>query len=120
MIDRRELLKVIRTYLGPYYFYKKVSENLEAYSQMGITNDEIKSTLDYWYGEKKNDPAKSGGGIRIVEYVRNEAKEYWQNKSKKEQAIKNMPEYSEPQIQQIVIQKTPIKKPTRVRLFELP
>lgn len=120
MIDRRELLKVIRTYLGPYYFYKKVSENLEAYSQMGITNDEIKSTLDYWYGEKKNDPAKSGGGIRIVEYVRDEAKEYWQNKAKKEQAIKNMPEYSEPQIQQIVIQKTPIKKPTRVRLFELP
>lgn len=120
MIDRRELLKVIRNYLGPYYFYKKVSENLEAYSQMGITNDEIKSTLDYWYGEKKNDPAKSGGGIRIVEYVRDEARQYWEQKEKKDRILASIPDYQSPQVETVVVQKTPIKKPTRVKLFELP
>lgn len=119
-MERRELLKIIRDYLGPYYYYNKVNSNLKDFKEQGITEEEIASILKYWYGELKKDPSQSGGGIRIVEYIREDAKKYWAEKAQKQKMINSIPEYKEPEIAQINIQKTPIKKPTRMRLFELP
>lgn len=120
-MERKDLLKIIRDYLGKYYFYRKVNENLQELQENGFSFDEIKSVLDYWYGVKKNDPAKSGGGIRILLYIRDEAKEYWEEQAKRERMLAAIPDhYEPPQVEKIVVQKMPIKRPTRVRLFELP
>lgn len=52
---------------------KQINENLAAGKKLGG----ILGTLTYWYDVKGHNPKDAHGGIGIVEYVYNEAQEYY-------------------------------------------
>lgn len=56
---------------------KKIAVQISRFIKKGMSYDDIYVTLKYWYEVRKAVPTKAKGGIGIVPYILDEAKEYW-------------------------------------------
>ena len=76
LLDRKELCE----YIADLFKYKKPSvkiyQQMAAYYDRGITYKDMLITLKYFYEVEKGDISKAQGGIGIIPYVLDRAKEY--------------------------------------------
>ncbi len=59
------------------FSYARITKQIDKLILEGKTLSGIYMTLKYWYEVQKNSTSKSNGGIGIVPYVYQDAKEYW-------------------------------------------
>lgn len=112
----------MRELCGNAYNKKRIDAKISAYKKMGFTPIGIKRSLDYWYDIKKNDPTAAYGSIGIVEYVYNEAIDYWMQKeeSKKQYNGTNFNKWKESLEPKVVhTNPTVTTRPKRLKLFHL-
>lgn len=67
-----------QAYLGDAYNPKIVAGQISKFLSQGMDIDTICRTLDYFYGVRHSDPSASRGGIGIVPYVVQEARDYYE------------------------------------------
>ena len=119
-MEHKDLLKVCRYYLGKRYYYPKVKEQIQEYTQyIGLSFDDIAKVLVYWYDVKKSDPAKSGGGIGIVPHIYKEALEYYEAQKQFQEVADSIQEYSQPEVERLVAPSPYMVKPKTLKMFEL-
>lgn len=119
-MEHKDLLKVCRYYLGKRYYYPKVKEQIQEYTQdIGLSFDDIAKVLVYWYDVKKSDPAKSGGGIGIVPHIYKEALEYYEVQKQFQEVADSIQEYSQPEVERLVAPSPYMVKPKTLKMFEL-
>ena len=120
-MERKDILAICRKYMPkPHYSYNKVISQLKDYTEnLGLSYDTIAATLEYWYGIKKSDPTRAGGGIGIVPYIYKEALQYWEDEKQAQLNAAKIQDYKEPD--EITVQARPpyIQKPKTLKLFEL-
>lgn len=76
--DRIELEKYICELFKEDYVNARIQKQIQQYMKdFNYTYSGILSTLKYWFEVKHNDISKSHGGIGIVPYVYNDAKNYY-------------------------------------------
>lgn len=68
-MDRRHLTLHIKEVLGKYYSQPKVKYGIDNYLKDGYTIEQICGAFDYFYNEQNGNPAKSKGGIAILQYI---------------------------------------------------
>ena len=91
--DRESLIDLIKKQLGEYYSPYKVEMQIDNFLNEGWTMDELGQAVWYTFCYKKNDPAKSNGGIAYINYVREEAKRYMEQlKTDQEKIEQSFPE----------------------------
>lgn len=111
----------MKNILGDKYTKTKIDRQIKSLVQSGRTVEGILQTLDYWFDVKEGDPEASNGGIGIVDFVYNEAMEYYERQEEIKHRYEGidandyMPK-SDFNYQQ---HSTPFKKPKRVKLFTL-
>ena len=119
-MTRQELLAQLRKYLGKHYYYPKAKDGVDnLHDVQGMSYDDIFLVVQYWYDVKKSDPAKSGGGVGIVSYIKDEALTYWKKEREYQEMIENITDYEPPQIETISVKRPPVTKPKTIKLFEL-
>ena len=119
-MEHKDLLKVCRYCLGKRYYYPKVKEQIQEYTQdIGLSFDDIAKVLVYWYDVKKSDPAKSGGGIGIVPHIYKEALEYYEAQKQFKEVADSIQEYTEPEVECLVAPSPYMVKPKTLKMFEL-
>ena len=53
-MERKDILTICRKYLGKNYYYRKVINQLQEFTQdIGLTYEQIAKILEYWYDIKK-------------------------------------------------------------------
>ena len=111
----------MRVLLGPNYSKTKISRQIKELLMEGKTEQGIYNTLCYWYDIKKSDPSKANGGIGIVSFVYGQAMDYYfkLEENTRRNAGVNLASYAQPEKVQYKIAPTPIRKPVKVKLFEL-
>lgn len=115
----QEIHEKMRQTLGNLYIKQKVTKQVKDYLDEGKTAQGILDTIKYWFDVRKEDATKSAGGIGIVGYIYNEAQKYWNEKEMRESRNKDIDLscFDEPVV--YTITPTPIRKPKRVKLFNL-
>lgn len=118
---KEKIHQKMRTVLGAAYTKTKIDNQLKNLIEGGRSPDGILKTLEYWYDIKGNDPKAANGGIGIVDYVYNEAQDYFKRKEENELRYKDVDIKSFMPTEEIVYQThpSPFKKPKRVKLFDL-
>lgn len=114
------LMKYIKFLFKDEYNPARVAKQLKEFqTQYGYTYSGIFKSLKWWYEIKHNDIEKANGGIGIVPYIYNDAKQYYYNlfliKSANEN--KNIKDYT-PKAQKITISppKSDVKE---IKFFDL-
>ena len=107
--------------MGPSCNIQKIKKQLLQYQREGKSYSDIYMTLQYWYDTKGADPEKANGGIGIVGYIYNEAKEWQSRQERIEQRAKEQQnvKVEEKEPDKVTFYTTPIKKPKRVHLFDI-
>lgn len=108
--------------LGRDYSKIKIDKQIKELLEDGNKTElGILKALNYWYDVKGNDPALANGGIRIVNYIYGESQDYWFKKE--ENAKRNLnidiKKYLNPPVREIVVKPQPIRKPKKVKLFDI-
>jgi hypothetical protein len=80
--EYRELQKAINVYLGKSKNSFLVNKQIKQYTQEGLSYEDIKMALDYFYKVKKGGSEKARGGIGIVPYILEEALQYYNVRQK--------------------------------------
>lgn len=94
----------------------KVRRQYQKLLQDGISPTEIGKTLDYWYGVKENSSKDSNGGIGIVEYVIDDAIDYYRHVAEREKLKSSRTETQKNEYKDIWEQPlTPVQKPKPFR-----
>ena len=105
---------------GTKYVKSKIEQQIKELINDGRSMSGIYRTLVYWYDVNNGEVEKSHGSIRIVHYVYDEAMKYYQNKWRLEQQqIELLKTPYNPETITYYISPTPIKKPKRVKLFDI-
>lgn len=105
---------------GTKYVKSRIEQQIKELVNDGRTMSGIYRTLVYWYDVNHGEVEKSHGSIRIVNYVYDEAMKYYENKWRLEQQQMNLLKGSLDLGTEIFyISPTPIKKPKRVKLFDI-
>ncbi len=77
-LDKVELFAYIKKVLNIQAISLKIQSQIDSYTmEYKYTYSGILKTLKYWYEVKKSDPAKANGGIGIVPYIYDQAKDYY-------------------------------------------
>ena len=77
--DEEELYEYIKHLFGKNYNYMKIKKQVESFRKMGYSYNGIKLSLKWFYEIKGNSLENANGGIGIVPYVFNDAKQYYYN-----------------------------------------
>lgn len=115
----QEIHEKVKEYLGTEYLRQKVTRQINEYVAEGKTLKGILDTIIYWFEYKNGDPTKSAGGIGIVAYIYAEAEKFWERKEMIATAQKDIDLSCYDNFETYKIKPTPIRKPKRVKLFEL-
>lgn len=115
----QQIHKKVKEHLGDTYSKQKVTKQINGYIAEGKTLKGILDAVIYWFEHNQGDPSKSAGGIGIVGYIYADAEKFWQRKENVANAHKNIDLSCYEQIEVYNIKPTPIKKPKRVKLFDL-
>lgn len=76
LLERKELIDYICELFGYKKPSVKVYQQMTNYYEKGVSYADMLLTLKYFYEIKKGDINKSQGGIGIIPYIINEAKEF--------------------------------------------
>ena len=123
---RIQIHDLMRQLLQDGYSKYKIDKQIKQFVDDGKTISGIYKTLDYWYNIKKADTSKANGGIGIVPFVYQEARNYWKEQAKNQENFQKVEHqtaeeakelFSSPKIYKR--KKVPIRKPTKVTYFEL-
>ncbi len=87
--NKEKLIKYIERLLHKKADYK-IKNQLQLYSDKGFTYEDIYNALYYFFEIRNNSTAKANGGIGIVPYVIDEAREYFENKKDKVLSTNNI------------------------------
>ena len=112
----------MRELCGDAYSKKRIDDKIVAYRQLGFSAEGIKKSLDYWYDVRQEDPANSYGSIGIVEYIYNEALEYWKEQEEQNNKFSNVDfDKLNESLQAVTVKVKPTHtiKPKRTKLFKL-
>ncbi len=114
--------KLMQEKCGKLYSKNKIDAQINKFTKDGYELDHIWETINWWFGIRGEDASKANGGIGIFPHV---YPDYMQEKIKKSkykevlQGQKISDFIDEPK-KSYTISKKYIKKPKRVKLFELP
>lgn len=123
--ERRKIIQEIhgkmKDLCGTNYSKNRIDKQIKELVQSGKTEIGILKTLEYWYDERHEDPAKSHGGIGIVDYIYGEAQDFFFRKAQNERRYrgKDIESFLKPEVVQVKIKPQAIKKPKRIKLFDL-
>lgn len=111
--DKLDLEAYIKEVLGVQFLGANVGLQIRKFHNKGMTYTGMKKALQYFYEVKHGDKEKAHGGIGIVEYVYEDAKQYYYKLWLAEQKGQNPAEKVEQQIKEITIPapQRNIKKP---------
>ena len=123
-IDNEKYLNDIHAYCkkkyGSKYSKRRITQQINELLDDGKTLGGIYRSLVYWYDVKDGDIEKAHGSIRIISYIYDEAMKYYENKRRLEQQQANLLKGSlDLGTETFYISPTPIKKPKRVKLFDI-
>lgn len=107
----------IKTYAGQLLRgtanFSLIAKQTKDFVARGLSHYGIYMTLKYWYEVKNNPIEKAKGGIGIVPYVYDEAKEYWsKNKSIEDIRVPKI------EVEHVVIKRKPKKDLLKLLLGE--
>ena len=85
--DRDKIHQYMKNLCPTEYVKSRVDKQITSLKKHGRTEKGILLTLGYWYEKKHHNPEESHGGIGIVEYVYNEAQEYFQEKERRKEKL---------------------------------
>lgn len=88
----QQIHQYMKNLCGDSYVKSRIDKQYKEFINQGKTPQGILATLQYWYEKKHRDPQDSYGGIGIVEYVYNDAQEYYKIKKQKEEKLKEVPQ----------------------------
>ena len=74
-----KIYQLIKTVFGPGYDYKKIEAQRARMINDGITNQDIYNSLYYFYIVQKHSIARANGGINIVPYIVEDARDYFES-----------------------------------------
>lgn len=122
--DKEKFTEYIHEYCkqkyGSQYSKRRITQQINELLADGKTLKGIYYSLVYWYDVKNNDISKSHGSIRIINYIYDEANQYYLNKWRIEQ---QQAQFKKGELDLgtdiFYISSTPIKKPKRVKLFDI-
>lgn len=117
----QEIHQKMKDLCGEKYSKSKIEKQIKSLLKDGKTEIGILKTLEYWYDERQEDPNKANGGIGIVDYVYGQAQDFYFKKeqNKNRYVNKNIQNFLEPETINIKIKPQAIKKPKRIKLFDL-
>lgn len=117
----QQVYVVAQKYLRETYSKTRVARSLTRMLAEGKTSLGIIKTLQYWYEVKKEDYLKANGSINIVDYVYDEAQEYYGNLESIQERNRAVDEEFFKSIETLTyyVRPQPIKRPKRVRMFDL-
>lgn len=107
---------------GNSYSKSKINSQISKFTKEGYELVDIWETINWWFGIRDEDASKANGGIGIFPHV---YPDYIQEKTKKNQ-VKNalqgqrIRDYIDEPKKPVTIKPKYLKKPKRVKLFELP
>ena len=105
---------------GTKYAKSRIEQQIKELIDDGRSMSGIYRTLVYWYDVNNGEVEKSHGSIRIVHYVYDDAMKYYQNKFKLQaQQAKLEKGCLDLGTETFYISPTPIKRPKRVKLFDI-
>ena len=116
-----QLQEYLSNVMGEYYSAAKIRNQLNKITKEEYELDDVCNTMYWWYDIKKGDPSKSNGGIGIFSYIYTDYLQYKKNQEKISMinTNKSLKEYVDEEPEQVFIHRTPIKRPKRVKLFDL-
>jgi hypothetical protein len=105
---------------GSQYSQRRISQQINEMIKDGKDTPSIYRALVYWYEIKNGDIEKSHGSIRIINYIYDEAMEYYSQKFRLQAEQAQLQKGSlDLGTETFYISPTPIKRPKRVRLFDI-
>lgn len=103
---------------GDNYFKSNIDKQIKEMTETGKTLAGIYKTLVWWYDIHGGDVAKAHGSIRIVNTVYGDAMDYYVKKEKAAQKNAGVI-VQEQEPERYTIHPTPLRKPKKIRLFDL-
>lgn len=117
---REPIHQELKEHLGELYSKKLIDKELDRMIQDGKTYLGIAKAINYWIYEKKQDFFKSRGKLSIIDYIYTDALEFYDRLEKN--ASRNQDKTIKDSIgeaKQVVVHTEPMRKPLRVKLFDL-
>lgn len=120
-VVRNQIHILAQRFLGSTYNKSRVENQIQSLLKEGKTEIGILNALEYWYDVKKGDPSKAAGGIGIVKYIYGEALDYRQKMDEIRERNQNLDlsQFIVPETEHYQFTPKPIKRPKRVKLFDL-
>lgn len=120
-ILKERIREKAKSVLGTAYVKTRVDKQINEFVEDGKTLEGILYTLEYWYDIKKMSAEKAYGGIGIVPFIYQEAQEYKSRQDQIKQITSGvvLSDCVIPADETILIKPTPIRRPKRLKLFEL-
>lgn len=117
----QEVHQKMKGLCGATYSKNKIDKQIKNLLKDGKTEIGILRTLEYWYDEKHQDPERANGGIGIVDYVYGEAQDFFFRKEQNQSRYVNqdIKSFLKPDVVNVKIKPQAIKKPKRIKLFDL-
>lgn len=113
--------KIIKIF-GAEAKWSLIQKQISNFHSQGISYRDIRKAVEYWFFVKNNNVNNCGGGIGIIPYILDEAKEFWAQKSQIKDSIKDkdLEEYFYGDTDHEVSHKEyRVKKPRNVKLLPL-
>lgn len=105
---------------GNQYSQRRISQQINEMIKDGKDMSGIYRALVYWYDIKNGEVEKSHGSIRIINYIYDEAMEYYKQKLQRQlQQTQILKDNLDLGTEVFYISPTPIEKPKRVKLFDI-
>ena len=119
-VDKDPDMTALKDYISNLYGNKArwplIMKQIKTFHEKGFTTSGILGTLVYFYEVQKGSVAGTNGGIGIVEYTYEDAKNYYNNIQKAQEANANKTLLT--QIKEIII-KPPKAKGTKRKFFNI-
>lgn len=113
--------KLMQEKCGDSYSKSKINSQITKFTKEGYELEHIWETINWWFGIKNEDASKANGGIGIFPHVYPDYIQEKIKKSKFKEVLQGqkISDYIDEPKKTITITKKYIKKPKRVKLFNL-
>lgn len=117
---KNEIHRKCKELFGDGYSVTRINKQLKTYIDEGLSYKDIYEAVLYWYDIKNGDVSKSNNGIGIIGYIISESKAYYKRKAEIETNTKDI-DFKDyiGETEHFTVKRTPIKKPKRVKFFNL-
>jgi len=107
---------------GELYSKNKIDAQINKFTKDGYELEHIWETINWWFGIRGEDASKANGGIGIFPHVYPDYMQEKIKKSKYKEVLQDqkISDFIDEPKKSYTISKKYIKKPKRVKLFELP